>query len=470
MSTVNGAPGGGQRSWVKGAPESLIPLCSTITDWNGERRPFTPEEQTKVLQTLNEFAQGGLRVLALAWKEGGSTEATQSEVEGDLSFLAITGMMDPPRPEVPAAIEKCRHAGVRIIMVTGDFGVTAWAVAAQIGMGLDERFPVITGEAVSRMPEKELRRLLKRKGDMVFARTSPEEKLRIVMALRNLGQVVAVTGDGVNDAPALKAADIGVAMGKRGTEVSKEAATMVLADDNFASIVAALEEGRAVYANIKKFITYIFNSNIPEAVPFVLFILIGIPLPMNIMQILAVDLGTDILPGLALGAEPPEPGIMNRPPRSQRDRLIDWAVARRFIFLGVLNTAAALSCYFFVYICAGWRPGLEMAASGPIYERATTMFLAGIVASQIGIGLAIRTDRESILAVGLLSNRLLLWGILSEVFILIALSYVPFLQVIFGTAPLRGTDWLFLLIFPPVLLLAEEARKAWGRWRAKGWG
>ena len=470
MSTVNAAPGGRERCWVKGAPESLIPLCSTVTDWNGDRRPFSPGEQSQVLQTLNEFAQGGLRVLALAWKEGGSPEATQSQVEGDLSFLAITGMMDPPRPEVPAAIEKCRHAGVRIIMVTGDFGVTAWAVAAQIGMGLDERFPVITGEAVSRMPEKELRRLLKRKDDMVFARTSPEEKLRIVMALRNLGQVVAVTGDGVNDAPALKAADIGVAMGKRGTEVSKEAATMVLADDNFASIVAAIEEGRAVYANIKKFITYIFNSNIPEAVPFILFILFGLPLPLNIMQILAVDLGTDILPGLALGAEPPEPGIMNRPPRSQGDRLIDWAVARRFIFLGVLNTAAALCCYFFAYITAGWRPGLEMAASGPIYERATTMFLAGIVASQIGIGLAIRTDRESIFTVGLFTNRLLLWGILSEVCILLALSYVPFLHGIFGTAPLRGTDWLFLLIFPPILLLADEARKAWGRRRAKGMG
>jgi magnesium-transporting ATPase (P-type) len=468
MSTVNAAPGGGGRSWVKGAAESLIPLCSTITDWNGDRRPFTPGEQSKAIQTLNEFAQKGLRVLALAWKEGGSPEVTQSQVESDLSFLAIAGMMDPPRPEVPPAIEKCRHAGIRIIMVTGDFGVTAWAVARQIGMGLDERFPVITGEAVSRMPENELKRLLKRKSDLVFARTSPEEKLRIVMALRNLGQVVAVTGDGVNDAPALKAADIGVAMGKRGTEVSKEAAIMVLADDNFASIVAAIEEGRAVYANIKKFITYIFNSNIPEAVPFVLFILLGIPLPLNIMQILAVDLGTDILPGLALGAEPPEPGIMNRPPRSPKDRLIDWALARRFIFLGVLSSAAALFCYFFVYISAGWRPGLEMAASGPLYERATTMFLAGIVASQIGNGLAIRTDRVSILKVGLFTNRLLLWGILSEVFILMALSYVPFLQVIFGTAPLRATDWLFLLIFPPVQLLADEARKAWGRWRARG--
>ena len=470
MSTVNAAPEGEGRCWVKGAPESLIPLCSTITDWNGERRPFAPEEQTKVLQTMNEFAQGGLRVLALAWKEGGSPESTQYQVEGDLSFLAITGMMDPPRPEVPPAIEKCRHAGVRIIMVTGDFGVTAWAVAAQIGMGLDKRLPVITGEAVSQMPEMELRRLLKREGDMVFARSSPEEKLRIVMALRNLGQVVAVTGDGVNDAPALKAADIGVAMGQRGTEVSKEAATMVLADDNFASIVAAIEEGRAVYANIKKFITYIFNSNIPEALPFILFVLFGIPLPLNIMQILAVDLGTDILPGLALGSEPPEPGIMNRPPRSLRDRLIDWPLARRFTFLGLFNAAAAMSSYYFVYLSAGWRPGLEMAASGPLYERATTMCLAGIVASQIGNAMAIRTDRESIFTVGLFTNRLLLWGIASEVLILLALSYVPFLQSVFSTAPLTTTDWIFLLIFPPLMLLAEELRKAWGRWRTKRMG
>jgi P-type Ca2+ transporter type 2C len=463
MSTVNAAPGGGKRCWVKGAPESLIHLCTTITDWNGERRPFTSEEQTKVLQILNEFAQGGLRVLALAWKEGGSPDSIQSQVEDDLSFLAITGMIDPPRPEVPPAIEKCRHAGVRIIMITGDFGVTAWAVAAQIGMGLDKRFPIITGETVSRMPEKELRRLLKREGDMVFARTSPEEKLRIVSALRNLGQVVAVTGDGVNDAPALKAADIGVAMGKRGTEVSKEAATMVLADDNFASIVAAIEEGRAVYANIKKFITYILNSNIPEALPFILFVLFGIPLPLNIMQILAVDLGTDILPGLALGSEPPEPGIMNRPPRSLRDRLIDWPLARRFTFLGLFNAAAAMSSYYFVYLSAGWRPGLEMAASGPLYERATTMCLAGIVASQIGNAMAIRTDRESIFKIGLFTNRLLLWGIASEILILMALSYVPFLQSIFGTAPLTAMDLLFLSIFPPLMLLAEELRKAWGR-------
>jgi magnesium-transporting ATPase (P-type) len=191
--------------------------------------------------------------------------------------------------------------------------------------------------------------------------------------------------------------------------------------------------------------------------------LMGIPLPLNIMQILAVDLGTDLLPGLALGAEPPEPGIMNHPPRSRRARLIDWPLARRFTFLGVLNAAASLSAYFFVYLSSGWRPGLAMAASGPLYDRATTMCLAGIVASQIGIALAVRTERESVFTVGLFSNRLLLWGIVSEVLILLALSYTPFLQRIFGTAPLTVPDLLFLLIFPPLMLLAEELRKVWGR-------
>jgi magnesium-transporting ATPase (P-type) len=417
---------------------------------------------------LNDLAQRGLRLLALAFKEVSTgAQLTQTQAESELSFLGITGMIDPPRPEVPAAIDKCRRAGIRIVMVTGDFGGTARAVAQEIGMRLDQRVPLLSGEQVSRLSDIQLRQILKRKGDVIFARTSPEEKLRIVAALRHLGEIVAVTGDGVNDGPALKAADIGVAMGKRGTEVSKEAASMVLADDNFASIVAAIEEGRAVYANIKKFIVYIFNSNIPEAVPFVLFVLFGIPLPLTIMQILAVDLGTDLLPGLALGAEPPEPGIMDRPPRSRKARLIDWSVARRFVFLGVLNAGASMAAYFFVYFSAGWRPGLEMAASGPLYARATTMCLGGIVAAQIGNGLAIRTERESVFRVGLFSNRLLLAGIASEIMIFLALSYVPFLQRTFGTAPLEGRDLLFLLIFPPILLGADELRKAWGRRRRK---
>ncbi|MBU4354861.1 MAG: HAD-IC family P-type ATPase [Proteobacteria bacterium] len=468
MSTINASPGGARRCWVKGAPDTLIPRCSTITDWDGSRRPLTARDRTSLIQVLNDLAQQGLRLLALAGKEVETgVQLTQTQAESDLSFLGITGMIDPPRPEVPAAIEKCRRAGIRIVMVTGDFGGTARAVAQEIGMRLDQRVPLLTGEQVSRLSDVQLRQLLKRKGDMIFARTSPEEKLRIVAGLRHLGEIVAVTGDGVNDGPALKAADIGVAMGKRGTEVSKEAASMVLADDNFATIVAAIEEGRAVYANIKKFIVYIFNSNIPEAVPFVLFVLFGIPLPLTIMQILAVDLGTDLLPGLALGAEAPEPGIMDRPPRSRKARLIDWSLARRFVFLGVLNAGASMAAYYFVYFSAGWRPGLEMAASGPLYARATTMCLGGIVAAQIGNGLAIRTERESVFRVGLFSNRLLLVGIVSEIMIFLALSYVPFLQRTFGTASLEGRDLLFLLIFPPIMLGADELRKAWGRRRGR---
>jgi magnesium-transporting ATPase (P-type) len=463
MSTINALPGDPLRCWVKGAPDALLPLCNTITLWDGNTRPLTPQDRRDLLQAQNDMAQRGLRVLGLAYKEVDTAKLSLTQGESGLSFLGITGMIDPPRPEVAPAIEKCHRAGIQIVMVTGDYGGTARAVAAEIGMHLDRRVPLITGEQVSRMTEVQLRKLLKGKGDLIFSRTSPEEKLRIVTALLNLGEIVAVTGDGVNDAPALKAADIGVAMGRRGTEVSKEAASMVLADDNFASIVAAIEEGRAVYANIKKFITYIFNSNIPEAVPYVLFILVGIPLPLTIMQILAVDLGTDLLPGLALGAEPPEPGIMDRPPRSRKSRLIDLSLALRFTFLGLLNTAAALSSYFYVYLSAGWRPGLEMAASGPLYARATTMCLAGIVAAQIGSALAIRTDRQSVFEVGLFSNRLLLGGIFFEILIMLSLSYVPFLQTIFNTAPLLGSDLLFLLIFPPFMLLAEEARKAWVR-------
>jgi Ca2+-transporting ATPase len=465
MSVVTASPEGSKFCWVKGAPENLIPLCRTIIGWDGRPREFTPRDRGLLIQAMNDLAQRGLRLLGLACREVNTEEISQTQAESDLSFLGLTGMIDPPRPEVPAAIDKCRQAGIRIIMVTGDFGGTARAVAGAIGMNLERRAPMLTGETVSRLSEVQLRRVLKQEGDLVFARTSPEDKLRIVMALRQLGHTVAVTGDGVNDGPALKAADIGVAMGQRGTEVSKEAASLVLTDDNFAAIVAAIEEGRAVYANIKKFITYIFASNVAEAVPFILFILAGIPLPLGIMQILAVDLGADLLPALALGSEPPEPGIMARPPRSRTDHLIDVAVVRRFLFLGLLTAAAGLASYFYVYLMAGWRPGLELAASGPLYSRATTMCYGGIIFAAAGNAMALRTERESLFRVGFFANRLLLAGVAGVALVLLALSYLPFLQRFFQTAPLLGRDWLILLIFPPLQVLASELRKAWERRR-----
>lgn len=464
MATVNAAPDGKLYCWVKGAPETVLARCTHLACRDGTRRPLSERERAVIATAYNDFASHGLRVLALAGKEVETADIGQERAESGLTLLAVTGMIDPPRPEVPEAIARCHRAGIRVIMITGDYGPTARAIAAQIGLRLDRRFRVVTSGVLATLSDIRLKALLKH-GEAVFARSSPEDKLRIVRVLREMGEVVAVTGDGVNDAPALKQADIGVAMGQRGTEVSREAAAMVLADDNFASIVAAVEEGRSVYANIKKFITYIFASNIPEAVPFILFVLLGIPLPLQVMQILAIDLGTDLLPALALGAEPPEPGTMSRPPRSPQARLIDLHLLWRSTYTGIMLTVAAMAAYYFAYLSAGWRPGLPMAAEGPVYAHATTMCWAGIVAAQAGNALARRTERESILAVGLFTNRLIWVGLASMVVVVFLLSYVPFLQRLFGTAPLSATDLAFLLIFPPLMLAAEELLKLWLRRR-----
>ncbi len=463
MSTINAGEGGELACWVKGAPEGVIERCTHLAGWDGVVRPLTPADQARLIGAYNGFASLGLRILALAWKRVESEEVGQEEAESGLTLIGVAGMIDPPRPEVREAIARCHRAGIRVIMITGDYGPTARAIAAIVGMRLGRRFHLLTSEALSAMSDVRLKALLAHRGEVVFARSSPENKLRIVRLLRDMGEVVAVTGDGVNDAPALKRADIGVAMGLRGTEVSREAATMVLADDNFASIVAAVEEGRSVYDNIKKFLTYIFASNLAEAVPFVLFVFTGIPLPLQVMQILAVDLGADLLPALALGAEPPEPGTMSRPPRARQAHLIDWALARRAAFLGTIIAAAGLSGYLFAYLTGGWRWGTPLPAEGPLYARATTMCWAAIVATQAGNALAMRTDRESLLRVGLFSNRLIWPGLASMAAVVLALSYIPALQEVFHTAPLRPADLAFLLIFPPVIIAAEELRKLWVR-------
>ena len=454
INLVDGAP----LAHVKGAPAETLSFCTHVL-LNGRVEELTDTLRRAILSENDVMAQEGLRVLAVASKRLDFTEGfTVENTERELVFLGLAGMMDPPRPEVPGAMELCHRAGIRAIMITGDYGLTALAIARRIGLARSENPRVVIGQALAEMDEAGLRELLKT--EVIFARVSPEHKMRIVSALKDQGEVVAVTGDGVNDAPALKKADIGVAMGIRGSDVAKEAAAMILTDDNFASIVAAVEEGRAVYSNIKKFVTYIFASNIPEVIPFISFILFRIPLPLTVMQILAVDLGTDLMPALGLGMEPPEGGTMDRPPRPRNKRLLDLPLLlRAYCFLGPIEAIASMAGFFFIYYENGWRPGMAMADSGPIYITATTMTLAGIVASQIGNVFACRTERESVFRTGLFANRLVLWGIATELVIIISLIYAPPLQRIFGLAPLTIKEWAFLLAFTPVILLMEEGRK-----------
>lgn len=380
------------------------------------------------------------------------------EAESHLIFVGLTTMSDPPRPEIYDAVKRCHQAKIRIIMVTGDSKLTAKSVAVQIGLTSDKA-RVISGNELEKMSDDELRKALK--GEVIFARVAPEQKYRIVKNCQANGEVVASTGDGVNDAPALKQADIGIAMGQTGTDVAKEAANMILTDDNFASIVAAIEEGRAVYSNIRKFLTYILTSNVPEAIPSVLFLFSGglIPLPMTVMQILTVDLGTDMLPALGLGAEAADPDIMNQPPRKRSEHLLNKGVMiKAFCWYGLLSSLISSGAYFFVNWQNGW-PAKGLDASGSVYMRATTMVLGAIVFTQIANVLNCRTNKTSIFKKGLFSNKNIWYGIVFEICLLFVLTVTPGIRQLFNTTPLFASDWLFLFLLPIPLVLLDEARK-----------
>ncbi len=469
MSTVH-REGASRVAFVKGAPGELLGRCSRIL--SGDREvPLDAPGREEVGREIDRLAKQGLRVLGAAERTlaDGEDAASAESVERDLTFLGLLAMTDPPRPEVEEAVRRCHRAGIRVVMITGDYALTAESVARRIGILRTDRPRILNGREMDGMTDAELSGALRE--EVILARASPEHKLRAVRVLRSQGHVVAVTGDGVNDAPALKEADIGVAMGRSGTDVAREAADMVLADDHFASIVNAVEEGRAVYANIRKFIGYIFTSNTPEAVPFILHALSGgrIPLALDVLLILSVDLGTDIVPALALGAEPPEPGIMDRPPRSLREHAITARLLlRAYPFLGLIQAAAVMAAFFFPY----WRAGyamrfLDLPAEGALAASARAMALGAVVFTQVGNLFAQRTERASVFGPGFFANRLVWAGIGTELLLLVSIAELPVLQRIFGTASIPGEGWLFLLALTPALLAADEARKALVRRGAK---
>ncbi len=477
-----------QYIFTKGAMESILPLCSSSL-LGGTEQQMGDAFRQKVTEACRQLMDMGLRVLAFAYKaavnsdqlsvisrkreskaqttnhqppEKDVSEASihdPQDLEKDLVFAGLIGLEDPPRPEVRDAVGKCHDAGIKVIMITGDGSRTAVAIAREIALVTGEPV-VIEGADFVNMSERELRKKLSEK-EIIFARMTPKHKMRVVSALQEEGERVAVTGDGVNDAPALKKADIGISMGVSGTDVAKEASDMVLLDDNFATIVNAVEEGRAVYENIRKFITYIFASNIPEAVPYLAYILLKIPLPLTIMQILAVDLGTDMLPALALGTEKPTPSVMKQPPRSRDERLLDYSViSRAYLFLGPIEAVACMFGFFYVMYAGGWKWGTMLQPGNILYMQATTASLTAIVITQASNVFACRSSKESVLGLGLFTNRMIFMGIGFELCLQLFIVYTHWGNHIFSTSPLPLHIWLVLLPFAFLLFFAEEFRKS----------
>lgn len=448
--------------YSKGAPRELVGLC-VLARVDGSDAPLDESLRSRIAEANDDMSRRGLRVLAVTRREFDATvDRSPERLETALTFLGLIAMMDPPRPEVADAVQTCHRAGIRTIMITGDYGLTAESIARRVGLLRSADVRIINGDEITAMSENDLEEALR--GEVLFARSSPDHKLRVVSALQRQQHVVAVTGDGVNDAPALKKADIGVAMGASGTDVAREAADMILLDDNFASIVHAVEEGRAVYANIRRFTSYIFTSNVPEAVPFTVFALSGgsIPLAIGVMAILAIDLGTDLVPALALGAEPPAPGLMDRRPRSRSDHIADRSLlVRAFLLLGAVQSVAVMAVFFGWYWSHGyWGELLDLPDEGAIYHQAVSMALATVVFTQIGNLFAQRADNSSFRQVGWFTNRLVWAGIASELLIVACIVYVPVMQDIFDTGSIPLPAWLWLVPLVPLIPLGDGVRKA----------
>jgi magnesium-transporting ATPase (P-type) len=433
---------------VKGAPDAVLPRCGKVDG---------------AAEALRSMAGRGLRVIAVAARPAAGTAAAADEAETGLELLGLTGLEDPPRPAAAESVAACRGAGIRVAMVTGDHPATAEAIAREIGLLGEERV-VLQGRELP-ADEALLGALLDRDG-VVVSRVEPEDKLRIARALQARGHVVAMTGDGVNDGPALQQADIGVAMGRSGTDVAREAADLVLLDDDFATIVAAVEQGRATFANVRRFLTYHLTDNVAELTPFVVWGLSGgqFPLALGVLQILALDIGTDLLPALALGAEPPRKDVLRRPLRGQH--LVDRRLLRRvFGVLGPAEAIVEMSAFVVALAAAGWRPGAEFPTGHALLAASGAAF-AAVVLGQMANAFACRSTTRWPGSLGWTTNRLLLGAVAVELLALVGFLFVPPVASLLGHAPPPLWGWAVAALAVPAVLAADALHK-W-RERRKG--
>jgi len=438
----------------KGAPETLLPLCTHVLI-DGEVEELNEVLRRQIFDAQKAMARQGLRVLAHTFR---SLSAGMENEPGEENFVfaGLSAMDDPPRPEVADAIRKCHEAGIKIIMVTGDHPETALSIGREIGLVRSQNPVVVTGANLRNMTGSQLQIVLDAP-EILFARLGADQKLRIVRALKRKKEIVAVTGDGVNDAPALKSAHIGIAMGISGTNVAQEAADMILLDDNFASIVNGIEEGRAVFENIRKFLTYILAHNVPELIPYLCFGLWKLPLALTPIQILSIDMGTDSLTALGLGTEKPEDEIMQRHPG--RGRLFDLKLAlRSYLFLGLIEAFVSMVLFFGFIKSIGWAGGI-LTGSDSIYRKGTTVCLASIVVMQIANVFLCRSETKSIFKMEIPHNPLILWGVIFEIVLLILIVFTPQGNEIFGTETIPLSIWIYILPTALLLLLLEESRK-----------
>jgi sodium/potassium-transporting ATPase subunit alpha len=459
---------------VKGAWESLKPLIAHV-EAPGEAKPVAADEPclARAEDIVRRLASEGRRVLAVAYARLAAMPdpaAPQELFERGLVLKGFLGAEDPIRPEVPAAVERCHRAGIRVTMVTGDHPRTAEAIARKAGIvPAGTEAAVLTGDDLDSLRKTELIERLGR-GVHVFARTTPEQKWKIVAALHDLDRVVAMTGDGVNDAPALRAADVGVAMGRSGTDVAREAAQVILLDDNFASIVRGIEEGRAIFTNIRKFTDYVLASNGPEIVPYLVYMVLPVPLALTIIQILSIDLGTDIVPAIGLGQEKPDPETMDNPPRDRRERLLNWPlVVHSYLFLGVIEAGFALALFFWVLVQGGWSYGAGLAAQDPLYRAATGITLSSIILMQIGNLVGRRSRFGPGIDRDVLRNPLIAAGIAIEIVFSWAVLYFPPVSDVLGTGPVEPAVYAAAWLGPFLIYGLDYGRKRIAQaWRRAG--